>query len=161
MRRSIYGTLIAIAWTIAGAQAARADADPKPRILVLPLPPTNAVQADAARAFDARLLVALEETGRVVTLTPAEEPECTSMDCLAALGADAGATHVLSLSLLREQDGLTLFGTLIESSTATTARRAELTRLSAADLAKSAPADVARRIAGPPAGPTVLGVALP
>jgi hypothetical protein len=170
MRRSIFGTSIAIApmavtaliaWTMAAPQTARADASPKQRILVLPLPPTNAVQPDAARAFDARLLVALEETGRAVTITPAEEPECTSMDCLAALGTASDATHVLTLSLLREQDGLTLFGTLIDSSTATTSRRAELTGLSAADLAKNAPADVARRIVGTPAGPIVVGVALP
>ena len=133
----------------------------KSRVLVLPLAQGNAVGADVARAFDARLLVALEETGRVVTVTATEEPDCSSMRCLAAAGTAAGASHVLSLAVVREDGALTLFGTLIDSATAATARRAELSGLTASALGKSAPAEMARRIAGTAQTTAIVGVALP
>jgi hypothetical protein len=135
----------------------------KSRVLVLPLPASSAVDADVARAFDARLLVALEETGTLATVTPSDEPECTTLACLAELGTTTDTKFVLSVSVLRETDGLTLFATLIESRTAAASRRAELSGLGASDLARTAPADLARRIAGAPAsvGGGVLGVVRP
>ena len=45
-------------------------------------------------------------------------------------------------TLPREDDGLTLFATLIDAATAAAARRAELPGLDRAQLARSAPADV-------------------
>lgn len=117
-----------------------------PRVLVLPLPPTSALDPSIARAFDARLLVALDDTRRVLTVTPSEEPECTSTDCLAALGTAAGAALVLSMTVVRESDGLTLFGTLVDARTATAARRLELTRIDPAGLSRAAPAELVPQI---------------
>lgn len=139
-----------------------------PRILVLPLPPSSAVDASIARAFDARLLVALDDTRRVVTVTPTDEPECTSTSCLAELGTAAGAGLVLAMTVIREADGLTLFGTLVDARTATAARRIELARIAPGNLARGAPAELVPQIvaAGPAAaparrGPPVLGMAPP
>jgi hypothetical protein len=141
---------------------------------VLPLPPSSAVDAAIARAFDARLLVALDDTRRVATVTPDAEPECTSTSCLAELGTAAGAGLVLAMTVVREADGLTLFGTLVDARTATAARRIELARIAPASLARVAPAELVPQIvaAGPagPAGPAaasarrapaVLGMAPP
>jgi hypothetical protein len=131
---------------------------PPPRILVLPLPPTTAIDANVARTFDARLLVALDDSRRVVTVTPSDEPECTTTSCLAELGAAADAQLVLSLSAVREDGGVTLFGTVIDTRTRTAVRRVELDRVTEVALAKQAPAALVPQIVGAPAGPTVLGV---
>ena len=68
------------------AATARAAPPPPPalppRLLVLPLPPATGLSADAARMFDARLLVALDDSKRVVTVTPATEPDCAEAGCL-------------------------------------------------------------------------------
>jgi hypothetical protein len=172
MRRSLaIASLLVVASLVAPAAA---DA-PRPesprglaRILVLPLPPSQALDPAVARAFDARLLVALDDTRRVATVTPSEEPECTSTSCLAAMGTSAGAAFVLSLTAVREAGGLTLFGTLVDSQTATAARRIELARIDPARLARTAPAELVPQIvaggvaaAPPPRGPAVLGVARP
>ena len=92
---------IAVIVIAALAAHAHADAgkDQRPRILVLPLPASNAIDANVARTFDARLLVALDDSKRVVTVTASEEPDCTTMKCLAALGLAADATYVLSMSV--------------------------------------------------------------
>lgn len=139
-----------------------------PRILVLPLPPSHAVDASIARAFDARLLVALDDTRRVTTTTPSDEPECTSTSCLAELGAVNSAELVLAMTVVREADGLTLFGTLVDTKTAAAARRIELSRIAPANLARVAPAELVPQIvaagaAAPPArrGPAVLGMTPP
>lgn len=133
----------------------------KTRVLVLPLPETDAVGADAAAAFDARLVVALDETGKVTALTPAEEPECVTTACLVSLGVEHDAEQVLSLSLLREDGGLTLFATLVDVGAANAARRTELTGLDAASLAKRAPAELARWAGGARPTKIIVGVALP
>ncbi|HSK01802.1 MAG TPA: hypothetical protein VK932_11200, partial [Kofleriaceae bacterium] len=131
MRRSLAIASILVVASLAAPAAAdaprpgppRGPARILPRILVLPLPPSQALDPAVARAFDARLLVALDDTRRVVTVTPSEEPECTSASCLAAMGTGAGAAFVLSLAAVREAGGLTLFGTLVDAQTATAARR--------------------------------------
>ncbi|HSK04040.1 MAG TPA: hypothetical protein VK932_22455, partial [Kofleriaceae bacterium] len=112
--------------------------------------------------------VALDDTRRVVTVTPSDEPECTSTACLAAMGAAADAAFVLSMTAVREADGLTLFGTLVDSRSAAAARRIELSRIDPASLARMAPAELVPQIvagggAAPPAarGPAVLGIARP
>ena len=142
--------------------------DSRPRILVLPLPPSHAVDPSIARAFDARLLVALDDTRRVVTITPSEEPECTSTACLAAMGAAADAAFVLSMTAVLEADGLTLFGTLVDARRAEAARRIELARIDPANLARVAPAELVPQIvstgatATPAArAPAVLGISRP
>jgi hypothetical protein len=173
--RSSLAPLLAAAlllWAALAALAAPAAADaPRPeppRVLVLPLPPSHAIDPAIARAFDARLLVALDDTRRVATVTPSDEPECTSTSCLADLGAAAGAAFVLSMTVVREADGLTLFGTLVDARTAAAARRIELARIDPASLARTAPAELAPQIVAaggiaPPAarGPAVLGIARP
>jgi hypothetical protein len=133
----------------------------KPKVLVLPLPASSAVAADLARAFDARLLVALEATGRVATVTPTEDPECTTLPCLAALATTAGAVQVVSVSAVRERTGVTLFGVVIDARSAAAVRRAELANLGAAAIATTAPAEVARQLVGAPGGPSVVGVVRP
>ena len=57
MPRTLIGFAIALA-TIVLVSTAHAD---KSRVLVLPLPASASVDADVARAFDARLLVALDD----------------------------------------------------------------------------------------------------
>ncbi len=172
MRRSLplASIVVSILAVAALAAPAAADAPPpeRPRILVLPLPPSHALDPAVARAFDARLLVALDDTRRVVTVTPSDEPECTSTSCLAAMGTAAGAAFVLSMTAVREADGLTLFGTLVDAQTATAARRIELARIEPANLARMAPAELVPQIvaagvvAAPPArGPAVLGISRP
>jgi hypothetical protein len=172
MRRSLAIASILLTGWLAGPAAAdapaRAPDNEPPRILVLPLPPSHAVDASIARAFDARLLVALDDTRRVRTVTAEDEPECTSTSCLAAMGNAAGAAYVLAMTAVREADGLTLFGTLVEAKTATAARRVELTRIAPANLARMAPAELVPQIAAiaaPPAtatrAPAVLGIAAP
>jgi len=156
MRTFVIATLILLSLCI----AARAEGKVPPRMLVLPLPPTAALDASAARAFDARLLVALDDTKRVVAVTHDEEPECTSPKCLATLGTAQGAAYVLSLSVVSEDGGLTLFGTVIDAATATAWRRVELPRVTVATLAK-APAELVPQIVGPPAGGTVVGFTRP
>lgn len=154
---------VAVALSILVALTAAARAD-RQRVLVLPLPDSSAIDADVARAFDARLLVALEDTGRITTVTPTDEPECTTIDCLAQLAGASRADAALSLSIVRETDGLTLFATLIDAATGATGKRAELSGLAAADVARTAPADIARQIAGGAArtgGAGVLGVIRP
>jgi hypothetical protein len=125
---------------------------------VLPLPPTTALDANVARTFDARLLVALDDTRRVVTVTPSTEPDCTTTICLAELGTAAGAALVLSLSAVRENDGVTLFGTVIDARTQAAVRRVELDRITELALAKAAPAALVPQIVGAPSGPPVLGI---
>jgi hypothetical protein len=149
-------TLLAFLVVVSLCAAAYAD---KPRILVLPLPPSSAIDAGIARTFDARLLVALDDTKRVITVTPSDEPECTTMQCLADLGTANNAGFVLSMTVVREGEGLTLFGTLIDSKTATPARRVELPRVEASTLPRAAPAELVPQIVGAAPGPTVLGVA--
>lgn len=162
-RRSlaIASLLVAAALGPAAADAPKQAAADKPRILVLPLPTSHALDASIARAFDARLLVALDDTRRVVTVTPSEEPDCTSTSCLAALGTAADAAYVLSLTAVREREGVTLFGTLVETKSAAAARRIEVARLDPATLARMAPAEVVPQIVAPPPGPTVLGISRP
>ena len=133
---------------------------PLPRLLVLPLPPAAGLSASVARTFDARLLVALDDSRRVVTVTPSTEPDCTEARCLAALGASAGAALVLSISAVREDDGVTLFGAVIDASTQATVRRVELDRVTEVALAKQAPAALVPQIVGVPPGPPVLGISL-
>jgi hypothetical protein len=133
-------------------------APPAPRILVLPLPPSPALDANVARTFDARLLVALDDSRRVVTVTPSEEPDCTEAGCLAELGAAAGAAFVLSMSVVREDLGVTLFGTVIDVRTRAAVRRVELDRVTEVALAKQAPAALVPQIVGAPPGPPVLGL---
>jgi hypothetical protein len=91
-------------------------------------------------------------------MTPSEEPDCTTTSCLAALGAAAGAELVLSLSAVREDDGVTLFGTVIDTRTRTAVRRVELDRVTEVALAKQAPSALVPQIVGAPAGPPVLGI---
>jgi hypothetical protein len=141
------------------AAPARA-APPLPRLLVLPLPPAAGLSANVARAFDARLLVALDDSRRVVTVTPAAEPDCTEAGCLAELGASAGAALVLSLSVVREDDSVTLFGAVIDVPSKAAVRRVELDRVAEAALARQAPVALVPQIVGPPPGPPVLGIAL-
>ena len=141
---------------------AAADTKPapvKPKVLVLPLAPTQIVDANAARAFDARLLVALDDTGRVQTITHDEEPECTTLPCLATLGTQTGAAYVLQLAAVPEGSTLTLFGTLVDVKTATAWRRIELPKLSSATLAK-APPELVPQVLGSP-GPTALTFSRP
>jgi hypothetical protein len=158
MTRVLAATIVAAAVSLVAGSAL---AEPT-RILVLPLPASSAVDADVARAFDARVLVALDDTRRVATVTPSTEPECTTLACLAALGVAEGAAQVLSLSILREDGALTLFATLIDARTAAAARRAEIAGLSPADLARTAPAEVARQLVGTaPGAGAVLAVARP
>jgi hypothetical protein len=142
--------------TISLATVAHA-APSAPTLLVLPLPATPAVDPEVARAFDARLLVALHDSQRVVTTTASDEPVCTTTACLVELGAAAGAALVLSLAAVREGEGVTLFGTVIDVATATAVRRVELGRVTEAALAKAAPAALVPQIVGAPAGPPVLG----
>jgi len=167
MRRSLAIASILTAAALCGTAAADAPPPERPRILVLPLPPSHAIDPAIARAFDARLLVALDDTRRVVTVTPSDEPECTSTECLAALGTAADAPFVLSLSAVREADGLTLFGTLVDARSAAAARRIELSRIDPASLARMAPAELVPQItagvvAPPAARPAaVLGISQP
>jgi len=144
---------------LAAARATARAAPPAQRILVLPLPPTPALDANVARTFDARLLVALDDSRRVVTVTPSDEPDCTTTGCLAALGAAADAALVLSMSVVREDRGVTLFGTVVDVKTATAVRRVELDRVTEIALAKQAPAALVPQIVGAPPGPPVLGIA--
>jgi hypothetical protein len=130
----------------------------KPRVLVLPIAAGQAVDGNAASAFDARLLVALEDTRRVTTVTLDEEPECTTAKCLAEAATAAQAQSVLSLSLVREAEGLTLFATLLDARTTQTSRRVELTPLSASELAATAPVELAQRLFGAAPGPAVVGI---
>jgi hypothetical protein len=150
-----------LAVLVVSLTSAVAFADAPPRVLVLPLPASNAVDASTARTFDARLLVALDDSRRVVTVTPEDEPQCTTMKCLAELGVAENAAYVLSLSVVREGEGLTLFGTLIDSKTGVSARRIQVARLSATSLAKLAPGEVVPQLVGAPAGQTVLAIAQP
>jgi hypothetical protein len=137
------------------AQAAHAD---KPRVLVLPIAAGQSVDTGAASAFDARLLVALEDTRRVTTVTLDEELECTTAKCLAEAATEAQAQSALSLTLVREAEGLTLFATLLDARTSQTSRRVELTPLSASELAASAPVELAQRLFGAAPGPAVVGI---
>src|SRR5258706_10004050 len=114
-------TLLAASILIALVSIAHAD---RQRVLVLPLPASSAIDADVARAFDARLLVALEDTGRITTVTPEDEPDCTTLACLAQLADASRADAALSLSIVRETDGLTMFATLIDATTGAADRRA-------------------------------------
>jgi hypothetical protein len=70
--------------------------------------------------------------------------------------------------VVREADGLTLLGTLVDARTAAAARRIELARIDPASLARTAPAELVPQIVAaggiaPPAarGPAVLGIARP
>lgn len=130
----------------------------KPRVLVLPIAAGQAVDTNAASAFDARLLVALEDTRRVTTVTLDEELECTTAKCLSEAATAAQAQSVLSLSLVREAEGLTLFATLLDARTSQTSRRVELTPLSASELAVTAPIELAQRLFGAAPGPAVVGI---
>jgi len=154
-------TLVAAVVVVVVASGSLAIANPKPRpkVLVLPLAPTHAVDANTARAFDARLLVALDDTGRVQTVTHDEEPECTTLPCLASLGNRTGVAYVLQLAAVPEGSTLTVFGTLVDVKTATAWRRIELPKIAANTLAR-APAELVPQVLGT-AGPTVLAFARP
>ena len=138
-----------------GAHTALAD---KTRVVVLPLT-AAAEDRTGASAFDARVLVALEDTGRVTTVTLDEEPECTELKCLADAARISNAQAVLSLSLVHEADGLTVFATLVDARTAASARRIEVAVSSTDDLTSRAPIEVAHRLFGAPSGPAIVGVA--
>src|SRR5690349_7668351 len=158
MKRVVVAVSIIV---VALASAAHAD---RQRVLVLPLPDSSAIDADVGRAFDARLLVALEDTGRITTVTPSDEPDCTTTECLAQLASASRADAALSLSIVRETDGLPLLAPLIDAASGRTGGRAELPGLAAADPARTAPADLARQIAGGAAtagGVGTLGVIRP
>jgi hypothetical protein len=133
----------------------------RPKVLVLPLAPTTAVDASAARTFDARLLVALDDTKRVQTVTLDEEPECTTLKCLADLGTENSTAYVLSMSVVKDDGGLTVFGTLVDVKTATAWRRIELPRVDAGSLARTAAKEVVPQILGTATGATVLAFAKP
>jgi hypothetical protein len=139
--------------------AGTANADPH-KVLVLPLAPTHAISIDVARAFDARLLVALDDTRRVQTITHDEDTECTTLPCLATLGGKLGAAYVLSLAVVPEGQTLTLFGTLVDVKTGTSWRRIELPKVSASTLAKTPP-ELVPQILGTATGPTVLAWSKP
>src|SRR5687767_634525 len=96
-RVAVAASIAAVVMVVLAAREASAE---RTRVLVLPLPASGAVDADVARAFDARVLVALDDTRRVATVTPAVEPDCTTLTCLAALGIAEDAAQVLSLSVL-------------------------------------------------------------
>jgi hypothetical protein len=138
--------------------ARSASADP-PRILVLPLPARGAVDPDVARAFDARLLVALDDTRRVTTVTLDEELDCTTPKCLADAATAANAGSVLAISLVRETGRLALFATLLDARTARPAARAELADIAEIELATAVPAALAQRMFGAAPGPAIVGVA--
>ena len=138
-------TIVVGLGVLLAAGTARAE---KPRVLVLPLPSQSAIDPELARAFDARLLVALEDTKRVTTVTLDEELECTTPKCLAEAGVAASAGSVLTVSVVREASGFTLFATLLDTATAASSRRAELVRLSAGELSTSAPTTLARKLVG-------------
>lgn len=148
--------LVALA-IVCAASLAHAE---RPRVLVLPLAPNRAIEVDAARAFDARLLVALDDTRRIQTITHDEDPECTTLPCLSELGGQLGATYVLSLAVVPEGQTVTLFGTLVEVRSGTAWRRIELPRVSPRALAR-APAELVPQILGTPPGATVLSWAKP
>jgi hypothetical protein len=141
--------------------ASTAAAESRPKLLVLPLAPTSVVDANTVRAFDARLLVALDDARRVHAITHDEEPACTTLACLAELGAETGAAYVLSLAVIREEAGLTVFGTLVDVATKTAWRRIELPRVTAARLARTAPRELVPQILGTPAGGKVVAFARP
>jgi hypothetical protein len=140
---------------VASSAGAQTPDPPRHKILVLPLAPTHAITVDTARAFDARLLVALDDTRRIQTLTHDEDSECTTLPCLASLGTKLGASYVLSLAVVPEGGTMTLFGTLVDVKTATAWRRIELPRVTSNTLAK-APPELVPQILGTPAGSTVL-----
>lgn len=152
--------LVSLVATARAAPPPLPSPPPLQRILVLPLPPTTALDANVARTFDARLLVALDASRRVVTVTPSDEPECTTTSCLAELGAVADAALVLSLSVVREDSGVTLFGTVVDVATKLAVRRVELDRVTEVALAKQAPAALVPQIVGAPPGPPVIGISL-
>jgi hypothetical protein len=160
--RSLVIAMFVVTGGLARAETPRPPPPPaKPRLLVLPLAPTRVIDAHAARAFDARLLVALDDTRRVQTLTHDEEQECTTLPCLAQLGTRTGAAYVLTLAAVPEGQTVTLFGTLVDVKTATAWRRIELPRVMPAMLAK-APAELVPQILGTaPGGAPVLAFARP
>ncbi len=144
--------IVALAFLCA---ASSAFADDRHKILVLPLAPTHAITVDVARAFDARLLVALDDTRRIQTLTHDEDTECTTLPCLASLGGKLGATYVLSLAVVPEGQTLTLFGTLVDVKSQTAWRRIELPKVNATTLAKAPPELVPQILGTPPGAPIV------
>lgn len=131
----------------------------KPRVLVLPLPARGAVDPDVARAFDARLLVAVEETRRFTTVTLDEELDCETPKCLADAAAAANAGSVLSIAIVREGSKLSLFATLLDARTAKSTGRTELANVAASELATTAPGLVAQRVFGAPPGPAIVAIA--
>lgn len=140
--------------------ASVARADTRHKVLVLPLAPTHSISVDVARAFDARLLVALDDTKRIQTVTHDEDTECTTLPCLAALGSKLDASYVLSLAVVPEGQTLTLFGTLVDVKTGTSWRRIELPKINATTLAK-APSELVPQILGTAPGPAVLAWSKP
>jgi hypothetical protein len=146
--------LLVLLVLVAGAHSAFAD---KTRVVVLPLT-AGADDRTAASAFDARVLVALEDTGRVTTVTLDEEPECTETRCLADAAKAANAQAVLSVSLVHEAGGLTIFATLVDARSATSARRIEVAVDTVDELTSRAPIEVAHRLFGAPSGPAIVGI---
>jgi hypothetical protein len=132
----------------------------RPKVLVLPLAPNHAIDVNAARAFDARLLVALDDTRRIQTVTHDEDTECTTLPCLADLGGQLGASYVLSLAVVPEGQTVTLFGTLVDVKTKAAWRRIELPRVTANALAKT-PSELVPQILGTAPGATVLAWSKP
>jgi hypothetical protein len=130
----------------------------KPRVLVLPLPAQGAVDPDVARAFDARLLVAVEETRRFTTVTLDEELDCDTPKCLSDAATAANASSVLSIAIVREGSKLSLFATLLDARTAKSSGRAELSNIAASELATTAPQLVAGRVFGAPPGPATVAI---
>ena len=62
------------------------------------------------------------------------------------------------MSVVREDGGMTLFGTVIDVGTKAAVRRVELDRVTEAALARQAPAALVPQIVGAPPGPPVLGI---
>jgi hypothetical protein len=149
--RTVVAVAAVAAAAVATLGAVTVAAAERPKVLVLPLAPTQAVDTNAARAFDARLLVALEDTGRVQTVTSEDEPECTTLSCLATLGTQYGASYVLQLAAVPESGTLTLFGTLVDVKSATAWRRIELPKVASGGLAKT-PGELVPQVLGPAPG---------
>lgn len=160
MRNLLCVAVVCLAYP-AFADEAKPAPPPKPRVLVLPLTQSTLIDPTAARAFDARLLVALDDTGRVQTITHDEEPECTTLQCLAQLGTQTNASYVLQLSAVPESSTVTLFGTLVDVKSASAWRRIELPKVDPRSLAR-APAELVPQVLGPqPGSPTTLAFVKP
>lgn len=153
--------LAALALLAVAVAGSAARAEPLPRLLVLPLPPAAEVDAAVRRAFDARLLVALDASRRVATVTPSDEPECTTPACLVALAAEARAPRVVSLAVQREAGALAIYGAVLDAATGAAVRRVALARIAPDQLAQVAPVELVPQLLGRAPGPMVVAMAVP